>query len=67
MNICNSERTLLSHLMLVAVLMEYMSANEHKKIDIWPELFQVAWGQLREASKEQLEMFEANKGWKQYL
>ncbi len=34
MNICNSERTLHSHLMLVAVLMECMSANKHKKVNM---------------------------------
>jgi hypothetical protein len=33
-NIYNSERTLHSHLMLVAVPMEYVSANEHKKMNI---------------------------------
>ncbi len=34
MNIYNSERILHSHLMLVAVPMEYMSANKHKKMNI---------------------------------
>jgi hypothetical protein len=34
MNFCNSERTLHSHLMLVAILMEYMSANKQNKMYI---------------------------------
>jgi hypothetical protein len=34
MNFCNSERTLHSHLMLVAIPMEYMSANEQNKMYI---------------------------------